>query len=313
MTSSPAAARLVGDARAMRQPIRLVLLACSIGFVLAAAPKQKGGAESKTRPAAGLKGKPAPPARPPSPLERVRWRLESMRTESAEAAAPIEGSELTALFDSDRVTGSGGCNRFTAGYTLDGDHVTVSHAAATQMACPQPGIMEQEGAYLRALHHVARFRLQDGALTLEDTAGAPLLVYRPEPPQVLAGTSWQMTFYDDGEGGFVSGLRDVAVTATFDEDGTVDGSSGCSDYHGKYATEGDTLHIRSLIVGRKKGCPDDRRAQERAYLAALQSATRFLIDGDRLLLSRAGAARAVSYVAAPPTLPPSPSGPRAGP
>ena len=50
----------------------------------------------------------------------------------------------------------------------------------------------------------------------------------------------------------------------------------------------------------KRGCPPEARDQERAYLAALRSATRAESAGSSLLLTSAGDARVATFTAPAP-------------
>ncbi len=235
------------------------------------------------------------PAAPRSPLDDAGWQLISVLPRDG---APVEtpaDARPTARFETGRVTGFAGCNRFTGGYTVDGARLTFSKPATTMMTCPDDGVMERETAYLAALPRAARFTIAGDRLTLEDAAGAPLLVFERAKPAELAGSSWRMTFVTDGEEGLVSALGGVEVTAVFDAKGWVTGSTGCNTYRGKFTTQGETLRVVPVVMT-KKTCPPDRLAQEKAYLSALRGATRFAVEGDRLALSGAGGARLVSYV-----------------
>lgn len=240
---------------------------------------------------------PERPKASPTPLDGTRWQLQSYRNSDGESVTPLEGGMPTARFRAGRIiTGSTGCNTFTAGYTYDAGDVTVSKPAASAMACSRPQL-DQEAAYLAALHHVAGFTLSDDALVLTDVRGAALLTYQREPSPVLTGTEWRMTGYD-GKDGFAPALGHVTVSATFGADGRLTGSAGCNEYRGKYTQAGDTLNIGTLILMTRKACPAQTLDQERAYLIALRSATGVELSGQQLLLTRAGDARAVGYTVA---------------
>jgi heat shock protein HslJ len=70
------------------------------------------------------------------------------------------------------VTGSGGCNRLTGSYDLNGDHVSFSKVASTRMACL--GGMETAEAFLEALGIVSRWMIVGQQLELFDAGGTPL-------------------------------------------------------------------------------------------------------------------------------------------
>lgn len=73
-----------------------------------------------------------------------------------------------------RAAGSGGCNRFTGGYTLDGASLRFGALAATQMACA-PAVMDQERRFFAAMAEVRGWRIEQRRLLLTDAAGGVLL------------------------------------------------------------------------------------------------------------------------------------------
>lgn len=89
----------------------------------------------------------APPATPVG----VTFRVTSFGPAGAETPV-IPGTEITALFDTaaGTVSGSSGCNSYSATLTTTGGGFTVGPIASTMMACPEE-IMNQEAAFLAAL------------------------------------------------------------------------------------------------------------------------------------------------------------------
>ncbi len=90
----------------------------------------------------------------------------------------IDSSRIELVFDRDgRVYGTGGCNRFRAGYVLTGEGLQLGAAGATMMACPE-ALMAQERRVFDALAHVDRFDIDaTGALVLIG-ADRPLMTAR---------------------------------------------------------------------------------------------------------------------------------------
>lgn len=70
--------------------------------------------------------------------------------------------------------GSGGCNAFTGGYTLDGATLTFGPLASTRKACP-PAIMNQETRFHQALGEVRGYRFENGLLILLDAESVPVM------------------------------------------------------------------------------------------------------------------------------------------
>ncbi|HSG18107.1 MAG TPA: META domain-containing protein [Anaerolineae bacterium] len=95
---------------------------------------------------------PAPdPELPASSAQGILFQLVSFGPEGAEQTV-LPGTEITAVFDETQVSGSAGCNDYTAPLTPVDDYFTIGPIAVTSKACSEPaGIMEQEQAYLTAL------------------------------------------------------------------------------------------------------------------------------------------------------------------
>jgi len=105
------------------------------------------------------------------PLENTYWKLTHLG--DAPVAAPPERQREAhfILHPADkRVSGSGGCNRFTGGYELAGDRLSFGRMAATMMACADA--MDSEKAFLSALQQAARARVQAQRLELLDASGS---------------------------------------------------------------------------------------------------------------------------------------------
>ena len=92
----------------------------------------------------------------------VAWRLSRLgRNERVP-----EGVKVTAVFGDGRVSGSGGCNRYSAAVVETGPQVfSIGPAASTRMACPDPA-GGFEGRYFSALQTANRFGFLLGDLVL---------------------------------------------------------------------------------------------------------------------------------------------------
>jgi heat shock protein HslJ len=109
-------------------------------------------------------------------LVGTRWRAVGIHDGRSGVAPVLPDATVTLAFGPDaRVGGSAGCNRYSAGYTTNGDRLAFRGAASTRMMCPGVEIMGQEQAFLRALQRVATVRRAGDRLELADDSGAVVL------------------------------------------------------------------------------------------------------------------------------------------
>ena len=112
-----------------------------------------------------------PPTRPsPAPLENTHWKLTILANANV-LLRPQQREAYFVLNPANRsVTGSGGCNRLTGSYQLNGDRLSFSRIASTMMACVDG--METEQLFLKALGRVNRWRITGQRLELFDGSGS---------------------------------------------------------------------------------------------------------------------------------------------
>jgi len=119
-----------------------------------------------------------PPA--PKPLAGTTWTLDSISTADA-VSSVVAGTTITAVFDGNgSVTGSAGCNRYFASYTVTGNSLSIGGTGSTKMHCTGPGVMQQESTYLASLGRAAGFTITGNRLSLTDANGIALLTFTGE-------------------------------------------------------------------------------------------------------------------------------------
>jgi heat shock protein HslJ len=217
------------------------------------------------------------------------WGLTSLKDQDL-----VAGSTISALFAaSGAFGGSSGCNQYSGEYSVTGSSIRItSPLSSTVMACSQE-LMDQESAYLEALGEIRSFAVTGDQLTFKDSNDQVLLVYQAQA-QDLSGTAWDVTGYNNGNQAVTSVLSGSALTAAFGADGTVAGHSGCNQYSGPYSVNGDQITIGPLASTRK-ACSDPAGVmeQEAQFLAAMQSANTYKIEGNVLELRTQDGALAV--------------------
>jgi heat shock protein HslJ len=113
-------------------------------------------------------------AAPALPLVGTAWVAIGINNGRGGLVSALEDVSVTTTLDeAGAIAGSGGCNRYSGPYRIDGDAITIGPLRSTRMACAAPeGIDEQEAAFLAALERVATWTIREGRLQLRDAEGA---------------------------------------------------------------------------------------------------------------------------------------------
>jgi len=233
-------------------------------------------------------------------LEGTLWSLNSYANSQGDLVDVLPSSKVTAEFTGVQVEGAAGCNNYFGMYTVDGKKLAIEGVGATMMFCAPEELMAQESDYLAALGTVASYKITGNHLQLANKAGKTVLTFTETQPMPLAGTTWQLMYYNNGKQGFASVLAGTETTAIFDADGEVSGSAGCNNYSASYEVEGDKITIGPAAATRMMCAePEGIMEQESAYLAALETATTYQIKGAELELTKAGGTRVATFTVAP--------------
>ena len=103
-----------------------------------------------------------------SPLAGTAWRLLVLDGKDTDA-----GVTSMLVFNADgTINGTGGCNTFGGGVTIDGATLKFGKLRSTMMACEEEAKSHQEAAFHEALSRTASYALETGELALLDTAGS---------------------------------------------------------------------------------------------------------------------------------------------
>ncbi|WP_162530684.1 META domain-containing protein [Rhodovastum atsumiense] len=107
-------------------------------------------------------------------LENHRWLLVSYGGHPV-----LDGTRITAAFRDGRVSGTAGCNSYSASYERSARELDIGPAISTRIYCTGPeGVMTQERDYLGLLESAARYRVGGDRLTIADATGYSILEYR---------------------------------------------------------------------------------------------------------------------------------------
>jgi heat shock protein HslJ len=234
-----------------------------------------------------------------SDLAGTSWIVTGYNNGKQAVVSVAAGTELTANFSADgRLSGSAGCNNYTAGYTTDGNKISIGPAATTMMACEQ-AVMDQEQQYLAALATAAVYRIDGNKLELRTADGALAATFTKAhaASDALSRSAWIVTGYNNGKQAVVSTMAGTDLTANFGTDGVLSGNSGCNTYSASYQTDGNKIGIGPAATTRM-ACEQAVMDQEQQYLTALTTAATYRIDGSKLELRTADGALAANFAKA---------------
>ncbi len=275
--------------------IALIATACGGGQTVAPAPTNPPApTDAPSQPT-------EPPAPTPSPatgkdtLAGTGWTLTTLNGQPA-----LKDATVTLNFADGKVTGSDGCNTYSTSYTADGANIKIAEPiATTMMACPDP-IMNQASAYLKALGQAATYKTDGKQLSLADASGKELATFAVQSSD-LSGTSWDVISYNNGKQAVVSVMLDTQISANFGADGNLSGNAGCNDYTAGYKTDGNKISIGPAAATRKFcASPEGVMEQETQYLAALETAATYRIDGAKMEMRTADGALVATFQKAAP-------------
>ncbi len=125
--------------------------------------------------AAGCTGNPPEPTE--LHLEGTKWALrEYVYNGTSMHVLPV--TTLSLFFrQGGKVFGSAGCNIFSGHYELAGTTIAIRQIGLSEIACLDPGVMDQEVRYLSLLVDAASVTVENDTLALTDSQGNLILTF----------------------------------------------------------------------------------------------------------------------------------------
>jgi heat shock protein HslJ len=117
-------------------------------------------------------------AESPLTLEDTRWHATGINNGRGGVVSSGSTQLATAVFTDGKVSGSAGCNNYSAGYEISDSQITTGPAMTTRRQCAEPkGIMAQEQQFLQALAAARQYSLTAERLELRDSNGSLQVVF----------------------------------------------------------------------------------------------------------------------------------------
>ena len=113
-------------------------------------------------------------------LANTSWQATGINNGKGGVVSLVAGTAVTLKFGSDgQASGWASCNHWSASYTAERSSLKFGPAAVTRKMCAEPGVMEQEQSFLKALDSVSTARVEGDRLELRTEQGAlALALYR---------------------------------------------------------------------------------------------------------------------------------------
>ena len=197
------------------------------------------------------------------PLAGTAWDLAAFRADNGSVIAPLPGAEPLIIFgESGTVSGSAGCNLYSASYRVDDGRLILSGPSGRDL----------------------------------------LIFSRTEEPEraPLLGTAWRLTRYSTSGSAVAAPIADTGIDLIFEDDGTLSGSAGCNTYSAPYRVNETGLTVDRVIATKTSASePAGIMEQEAAYLTLLRSAAGYRIVGDALVIIDGDGTAILFYEAEP--------------
>jgi heat shock protein HslJ len=232
-----------------------------------------------------------------SPLVGV-WDLSSYNNGKGAIQTVITGSQTTADFRADwKLSGTGGCNQYNAEYTTTASNgITITQPITTLMACAEP-VMQQETQYLSLLPQATKYEISGDQLTMYNSAGTKILIYKKHVPVPLTGT-WNLFNYNNGKGAIQSVIIGSTTNAVFGSNGKLSGTGGCNQYSAEYTTTASNGITITQPTSTMMACAEPVNQQETQYFSLLPTAAKYEISGDQLTLFNSAGTKILIYKSA---------------
>lgn len=111
---------------------------------------------------------------PPAPYENIEWKLYTLAGEK-----PFKDAQMTLKMQKGKMTGSGGCNQYSGGYTVSegGAFSVSSEIASTKRMCE--GLMGQEAKLFEALSKATDIKMNKVELVIYSPGGDMVFHHKP--------------------------------------------------------------------------------------------------------------------------------------
>ncbi len=195
----------------------------------------------------------------------------------------VEGTRIRLILKGGQLSADAGCNQMSGQASVTDDRLVVTGLGMTEMGC-EPGRMEQDGWVADLLTSGPRIATGPDGFTLTgDGVTARFATQEPPADASLEGTTWRLESVVEGDvaSSAVGGGEGSAPRFRIDG-GRVEGFDGCDELAGQVEVTADSIRAGGL-GGTQRQC-----LVAGAPLADVLAGSTYVVEGDRLTLTRGG-------------------------
>jgi len=208
-----------------------------------------------------------------SAFEGITWQLSEWKSKG-QSIRLLPSPPITVHFDGKRLSGSTGCNDYSADYQFQNFQLRLSGAIiSTKKGCTS-AVTNRENWFasaLKASHSVAFLKHDKLIIEYQSAFGKGFLGFTPMRSQ-LQNTGWQLNSITIGS---TTQAITQPITLRFIAD-SIGGSAGCNEYSAAYKTLRNRIKIGGIATTEKM-CSPLQMQLEQSFLAKLETVQRYEI------------------------------------
>lgn len=223
----------------------------------------------------------------PTPLVGTNWVLTGYNNGMGGFVSLIGGTHIDAFFDEDgMLSGTGGCNRYTASYQASENQISIDQPDSTRMFCGSPeGTMIQENAYLSALSTAQTYQIQANQLIIlaENNELALAFIASQDPVQEtrLEETVWMWQSSQYGDGSVATPEESDNYTLEFLPENLISVVADCNMATGSYYVDGSSLSFE-VVTATQAACPTGSLSEQ--FIEDLNAAAIYFFQDESLFI-----------------------------
>lgn len=212
-----------------------------------------------------------------------RWVLQSLNGQKVEDVFKGKTPSMTVDFDTKRISGNGGCNRFNGSFTLESGMFSAPNLASTMMMCP---FENRESEFHAALAKSSKVTiLNSNKLTLENEGKVIAEFVKGIDSDMLTGT-WQLVSIEGEDMKTLFPMSERQATLEFNVmEHRIGGNAGCNGYGASYTMEGNKINV-GPIMATKMACGN--LSGENKFTQLLSGTSEISVSQEELSVSKDG-------------------------